>query len=240
MVRGKDGPTRPRQMPFLRNIIIVYRRPLVIAVHLLLWGLALLTSCLLRFDFTIPKGVAEFLPKLLVLTLIVRTLAHWRFGLFHGLWRYSGARDLVSLLQAATISSVVIAGVWAFLATGTFPRSVLILDFAFSILFVGGVRFGIRTLREVIVQTTRGGPDSGEPRRRILIIGAGDAGEMLMREILRIYRNRYEPVGFTSTVIPTRSSPRRFTVCRCSDASPRSRTSRRVRRSTRSSSPSRR
>ncbi|MFO0739074.1 MAG: nucleoside-diphosphate sugar epimerase/dehydratase [Labilithrix sp.] len=124
----------------------------------------------------------------------MRALVHWRLGLFHGLWRYSGARDLTSLVKAASLSSIVIATVWAFLATGTFPRSVLVLDFAFSILTVGGLRFSIRALREVVVATR--GPERVEARRRILVIGAGDAGEMLMREIVRIYGNRYEPVGF--------------------------------------------
>lgn len=177
-----------------QNLIVTYRRLLVVVVHLVLWTLALGASFLLRFEFTFPANLRDVALQLLGLTLVMRALVHWRFGLFHGLWRYSGARDLTSLVKAAALSSILIATVWAFMATGTFPRSILVLDFAFSILAVGGVRFSIRALREVVVATRA--PESREARRRILVIGAGDAGEALMREIVRIYAHRYEAVGF--------------------------------------------
>jgi FlaA1/EpsC-like NDP-sugar epimerase len=182
----------------MRNLFIAYRRFFVVLVHLLLWTTALGASLLLRFEFEIPRSILRIAPVLLLLTLLLRGLVHWRLGLFHGLWRYSGSRDLLSLLQAAALSSVLIAAAWAFVQSGTFPRSILVLDFAFSILIVGGLRFGIRTVREVTLQSTRSDRDgtSGEPRRRVLVIGAGDAGEMLMREITRTYAHRYEPVGF--------------------------------------------
>jgi FlaA1/EpsC-like NDP-sugar epimerase len=182
----------------MRNLFIAYRRFFVVLVHLLLWTAALGASLLLRFEFEIPRAILRLAPTLLLITLAVRAVVHWRLGLFHGLWRYSGSRDLVSLVQAAAISSAVIAAVWAFIQTGTFPRSILVLDFAFSLLIVGGLRFGIRTVREVTLQISRSDrdPKNGEPRRRVLVIGAGDAGEMLMREITRTYAHRYEPVGF--------------------------------------------
>jgi FlaA1/EpsC-like NDP-sugar epimerase len=179
----------------MRNLIISYRRFFVVLVHLLLWTLSLVGSFLLRFEFVIPAAVSGLLPKLLVITLAFRALVHWRLGLFHGLWRYSGSRDLASLLKAATISSVLVAGTWAFLQTGTFPRSILVLDYAFSILTVGGVRFGIRRLRETFVQSARISPQDGE-RKRVLVLGAGDAGELLVRELIQLYGHRYEPVGF--------------------------------------------
>ncbi|MBX3196826.1 MAG: polysaccharide biosynthesis protein [Labilithrix sp.] len=179
----------------MRNLIIAYRRFFVVVVHLVLWTVALSASLLLRFEFVVPRPILALAPKLLAITLVSRALVHWRLGLFHGLWRYSGARDLLSLLKAATLSSLVVASVWAFFQTGTFPRSVLVLDFAFSILIVGGLRFGIRTIREAVIQSGRPAPATGG-RRRVLVLGAGDAGEMLMREIVRIYGHRYEPVGF--------------------------------------------
>ena len=178
----------------MRNLIITYRRAFVVGIHLALWTTALILAVLLRFEFGIPRQYQTILPTLIVLSLAVRTLVHWRAGLFHGLWRYSGSRDLRSLILAATISTAVYASAWAFMQPDTFPRSIFILDWAFSILIVGGLRFGIRTLREVSLQNA--GPPSDRPRSKVLVIGAGDAGEMLMREIVRIYRHRYEPVGF--------------------------------------------
>ena len=178
----------------MRQLIITYRRALVVAVHLLLWTAALLLALLLRFEFVVPQSYATILPALLVLSLSIRTIVHWRAGLFHGLWRYSGSRDLRSLIVAATISTAIYAAVWAFMQPDTFPRSIFILDWAFSILIVGGLRFGIRTLREVTLQTSA--PPSGRPRSKLLVLGAGDAGEMLMREIVRTHAAKFQPVGF--------------------------------------------
>ncbi len=181
-------------MERVRELIVLYRRTLVVAFHGLLWTTALLFAVLLRFEFEIPNAYRVFLPKLLAISLAIRTIVHWRLGLFHGLWRYSGSRDLRLLILAATISSLSYSAAWAFMRSSTFPRSIFVLDWAFSILVVGGMRFLIRTIREVTIQNTL--PNNGAPRRRLLVIGAGDAGEMLMREIVRIYGRRYEPLGF--------------------------------------------
>jgi FlaA1/EpsC-like NDP-sugar epimerase len=181
-------------MDRVRDLIVVYRRALVIALHVVLWTTALLFAVLLRFEFEIPAAYVAFLPKLLAITLIVRTVVHWRLGLFHGLWRYSGSRDLRVIILAATISSLATAAAWAFAQSSTFPRSIFVLEWAFGILIVGGMRFLIRTVREVATQNAA--PNDGSPRRRLLVIGAGDAGESIMREIVRIYGRRYEPLGF--------------------------------------------
>jgi len=184
----------------MREVIIAYRRVLVVAIHIALWTATLFLAVLLRFDFGIPQSFLVLTPKLLIISLVVRTLVHWQFGLFHGLWRYSSSRDLLSLIKAATLSSAIIATAWAFAASGTFPRSIFILDFAFSILIIGGLRFGIRTIHEVGLNaappaSAKNGKGT-ENRRRILVLGAGDAGEMLMREIVRTHARRYDPVGF--------------------------------------------
>jgi FlaA1/EpsC-like NDP-sugar epimerase len=181
-------------MDRVRELIVVYRRALVVGLHCLLWTTSLVFALLLRFEFEIPGAYLAILPKLLGISLVIRAIVHWRFGLFHGLWRYSGSRDLRRIIAAATVASLSYTAAWAFMQPYTFPRSVFVLDWAFSILIVGGMRFFIRTVREVTIQNAF--PNDGAPRRRLLVIGAGDAGEMLMREIIRIYGRRYEPIGF--------------------------------------------
>jgi FlaA1/EpsC-like NDP-sugar epimerase len=181
-------------MAVLRELIITYRRALVIGVHLALWTLALVLSVFLRFEFVVPAVYWTFLPELLAIALVVRGIVHWRAGLFHGLWRYSGARDLRSLIGAATVSSAVYCAAWAFVLPHTFPRSIFVLDWTFSIVLVGGIRFASRSLREVSAQI--GPAPSAPPRTKLLIIGAGDAGEMLVREVVRTHGRRYQPVGF--------------------------------------------
>ena len=179
----------------MREVVVRYRRALVVAVHLALWTLAYAGAFLLRFELEIPPAYFRDAPALLGTLLAIRTAVHWRLGLFHGLWRYSGMRDLLQLVKAATFSTAGFVIALAFISHFTFPRTVVVLEWVLSIMLVGGLRFSIRTVREVAVQNA--GPRSdGEVRRRILVLGAGDAGEMLMRDIMRAHGRRYQPVGF--------------------------------------------
>ena len=179
----------------MRDLIVRWRRSLVVAVHLVLWTIAYWGSFLLRFEFDIPSVHVSPAGKALVVILLVQSLVHWRLGLFHGLWRYSSTRDLVSLVKASSISTGILGGIWVLAGQPYgFPRSVAILFWLLSITLVGGVRFATRTVREVAIQSAT--PKSAIERRRILVLGAGDAGEMLMRDIVRSHGRRYEPVGF--------------------------------------------
>ncbi|HVJ95147.1 MAG TPA: nucleoside-diphosphate sugar epimerase/dehydratase [Labilithrix sp.] len=181
-------------MDHVRNLIVIYRRALVVVFHVLLWSMALALAVLLRFEFEVPPAYHVIIPQLLWISLAIRVLVHGWLGLFHGLWRYSGSRDLRRIILAATISSLAFAAAWAFVQPSTFPRSIFVLDWAFGILIVGGMRFLIRTVREITLQSAMA--NDGTPRKRLLIVGAGDAGELLMREIVRTYGPRYEPLGF--------------------------------------------
>jgi FlaA1/EpsC-like NDP-sugar epimerase len=176
----------------VRETIITYRRFLVVVVHLALWTASLVAALLLRFDFRVPDYDWQMLPIWLGIFLAAKTLAHISLGLFHGLWRYSGVRDLVALIKAAIYGTLAAALVISFLGPRFFPRSVYIVDWLASIMSVGGLRLGIRTLREYFLQPREAAP---EKRRRILIVGAGDAGELIMREMTTRQR-RYDVVGF--------------------------------------------
>ncbi len=181
----------------VRELVIVYRRLFVISMHLVLWTLSFLMAVGLRFDFAPPPLFLEIVPKLLLVVLLAKMATHWYVGLFHGIWRYSGLRDLRSLLQAVTTASIASVAVWGLLGPrlshNMLPRSIFVLDWAFSILIVGGLRFGIRTLREVSIQNAF--PRNQGARRRLLVVGANDSAEVLMREIVRSHGRRYEPVG---------------------------------------------
>jgi FlaA1/EpsC-like NDP-sugar epimerase len=167
---------------------MLLRRILVFAAHLLGWSAALVGALLLRHEFAVPaqhwRGVLTWLPLLLLL----RVAAFQAHGLFRGMWRYTGTYDLWKLLRAQAISSLLFAAV-ALGAGAAIPRSVFIIEFLLSLLGVSGLRLTVRLVRRGIVA------DEGSARR-LLIVGAGDAGEMLLRELQRNFLSRYRPVGF--------------------------------------------
>ncbi|MBX7097257.1 MAG: polysaccharide biosynthesis protein [Myxococcaceae bacterium] len=166
----------------------------MVLVHLVLWTASLLLAFLLRFEFSIPDEYFPHLYLWLAGSLAVKLFCFALFGMFAGLWRYTGARDLVALFKSATLAT---AGFSVFLILGSFrgfPRSLLVIDWLATMMLVGGLRFGIRTLWQLAASVTR--EEKEGDRRRMLIVGAGNAGEMLLREIQKSYTSKYEAVAF--------------------------------------------
>jgi len=112
-------------------------------------------------------------------------------GVYRGLWRYTGLDDLIVFVKAVLVSSVL--SVLAVLIAFTFQdvsRSVLILDGIVLLMLVAGSRMAFRVFRRIL-------PASGhKDGNRMLIYGAGDAGELLLREILNNKELQYSPIGF--------------------------------------------
>ncbi|MHB8845085.1 MAG: polysaccharide biosynthesis protein [Nitrospirota bacterium] len=115
-------------------------------------------------------------------------------GLYRGMWRFTGMRDLVSLVKAVTVSSgLVMSTLFLVFRLQDFPRSVFVIDWFVVLVLVGGSRTGYRLYREGWFKTSG---HSGQTAANVLIVGAGRAGEMILREILGNYRLNYNPVGF--------------------------------------------
>lgn len=173
------------------SAILNHRRALVVLVHLALWSASFLMAFLLRFDFHIP----DFYRHITYLgwlgpLLLFRAVSHAHFGLFHGIWRYTGSRDLENLAKATVAASVVLALCIQFSGITGFPRSILVVESMLALLFAGGLRYSIRAFAQVASTIERA------DQRRVLIVGAGDSGEMLLREMLKTMRERYQAVGF--------------------------------------------
>lgn len=169
--------------------LVPYRRAVIIAIHVALVVFAYLLAFLLRFDLALsPERWTLFLQTLPLLVLL-RMGAFARFHLYQGMWRYVSMADILAILKAVTLSSLVfLAGVLVFVGHG-FPRSVFLLDWVLCLALVGGVRLALRAIRE---SNSRYHLSSSG---RALIVGAGDAGEMLVREIERSLTLNYEVVG---------------------------------------------
>jgi FlaA1/EpsC-like NDP-sugar epimerase len=145
---------------------------------------------LLRFNFQIPEAYyVKFFESLPVLV-VIRMICSRGFRLYGGVWRYSSMNDLLRIFKAVTLGSVLF-GLFVALRYQLvgFPRSVIIIDWFAIIIFLGGTRFIYRLLRESRSHT-------GEEISRVLIIGADDTGEMLLREMKQHRRLGYRPVGF--------------------------------------------
>jgi FlaA1/EpsC-like NDP-sugar epimerase len=180
------------------SLLLRLRRPVVLLLHLLLVPLGYYMAFALRFDFRPPDRHIELFWRTVPYLMVLRMASFAIFGLFHGWWRHVGMRDLIDLVRATTLSSVLL--VLALFMTGDLtraaagaemlPRSVLVLDWITALVLFGGLRFGVRAFREERLLPWR-----ARRGKRALIIGAGTAAERLLRETQREGESEICPVA---------------------------------------------
>ena len=168
---------------------LLYRRAVIFLVHVGLTVAAYLLAFLLRFEFNLPSRAWHLFLQTSPLLLLTRVAIFGWFHLYEGLWRYVSMRDIVTILKAGTLGSAIFSAVILIFWGQGFPRSVLFIDWILCLALVGGVRLALRAARESSQNNGRVG------RKRTVIVGAGDAGEMLIREIERNLALNYEVVG---------------------------------------------
>ena len=181
-----------RHGPEIPGFLLRHRRKLVFAIQLGLVPFAYLLAFGLRFDFVVPENyLLGFLVTLPIL--IGLRLATFRFfGVHDGWWRHVGMLDLVALIKAVSVGTIFFGAlIFVLRLEALVPRSVLLLEWGAAILCFGGVRFGVRWIREREIPNacSRGG-------KRTLVVGAGSAGARLIREIHLEVASGIHPVGF--------------------------------------------
>jgi len=149
-----------------------------------------------------PDWFLEFCLPLLVPVLVIKLTVFVLMGLHRASWRYVSLRDVFAIARAAWWSFfgifVLYYGLqnlgWLGLHTQVFsdkfPDSVFVLDFAGTIALVSGARLAVRLYFEEVRPMAEGVPP------KLLVLGAGNAGENVVREILRMPVMRYRVVGF--------------------------------------------
>ncbi|HYR11885.1 MAG TPA: nucleoside-diphosphate sugar epimerase/dehydratase [Longimicrobium sp.] len=178
------------------SLLLRLRRPIVLVLHLLLVPLGYYMAFALRFDFRPPERHIDLYWRTVPYLMVLRMASFAIFGLFHGWWRHVGMRDLIDLVRATTLSSVLLllalfmTGDLAGGGAGLLPRSVLVLDWITALVLFGGLRFGVRAFREERLLPWR-----ARRGKRALIIGAGTAAERLLRETQREGESEICPVA---------------------------------------------
>jgi UDP-GlcNAc:undecaprenyl-phosphate/decaprenyl-phosphate GlcNAc-1-phosphate transferase len=169
------------------------RRIFEILLDTLLVALAYYSAYLLRFDGDMPGEQIAIFIRTLPLLVAVQVLSFLIGGVYRGIWRYAGIDDLARLAAAVFAGSVASGlAVWFFYKFLGPSRAVFILDGMLLFIFVGASRISFRLIAALIATQRQPPPDA----RPVLIYGAGDGGEILVRELLNNPVYRYQPVGF--------------------------------------------
>jgi len=173
----------------VKAIVIKFRRPLIVGFHIVLIGLANYLAFWIRFDGVISDEDLGLMINMLPWLILIRGLTFVPLQLYKGLWRYTGIWDLRNVIMGVIGSGIVFYVVvhWIF-GLRNYPVSIFVIDSLLLIFFIGGSRL-TRRLYHAVRQVGQG--------KQVLIYGAGDAGEMIVRDMKNhaaLYH--YQPLGF--------------------------------------------
>src|SRR5450756_551357 len=159
------------------------RNRYILLTDLPLIAIAAFGAFALRFDWLFLQYRPEFVVYLLA-ALILKPLVYFPFGMYSRYWRYGTAQDLIAIALAVSASSVVMAVfVGAGRATGHVPdfaRPVLMIDWLLTLALAGGLRMSVRIVGDARETRHKSVPSDV---KNVLIVGAGEAGTLVVREL---------------------------------------------------------
>lgn len=149
---------------------------------------------LLRFDFSIGPRFSESLIYVISMNVVLIVTGFYCFKIYKRIWQYASVGDIIAILKGAMVGTIAFFTIHQYLyhymnATWIVPRSVYLMTTMISFLLVGGSRFIWRLVRNNYIRL--------QPHhRRALIVGAGEAGIMVVRELKQSKQSELYPVAF--------------------------------------------
>lgn len=181
---------------------------IVLGIDLVLLTLSILVAHLVRFEFDMSLNEWSLFFQILPLVLASKIAVFYLFDLYSGMWRYTSIADLTNIIKASSFGTLIVVFLILF-SHNRFvgvPRSVFLIDLCFTILLVsgfrifirlyfeqGGERFSILRSLQVLSHFLLKGK---KYNKNLLIIGAGDGGEKIFREIRSNSQLQFNVIGF--------------------------------------------
>lgn len=166
------------------------RKSILLILDIVLVGAALLGAYLLRFDGYLGIYFEQF-KDVVVFVILIYIANNWLFGLYKKMWRYASIQELLGIFWSATFSAF-LTYILFWVLDIKIPRSVLLMTGLLSIFGIGGSRFAYRVLRDR--QSKFRNQKSGISKKRLMIVGGGDAGANLVKELVQNPNSQYLPV----------------------------------------------
>ncbi|HXG95301.1 MAG TPA: hypothetical protein VNN73_23400 [Blastocatellia bacterium] len=194
-VRVYREEEEPKGVPIFNAIFdFTYKRRIFeVLLDVVLIALAYYGAYLLRWDGEMGDEQLGIFLKTLPVMIIVEISFLLFGGVYRGLWRYAGIEDLLRIVRSvfagATMSIIVVFLMYRFHGPS---RVVFLLNLLLLLILISASRLSFRMLKAVMLGPAQAHPDA----RPVLIYGAGDGGELLIREILNNPLHLYAPVGF--------------------------------------------
>jgi len=188
---GLKAAHHPRSVsPWMRvlSLILKRRRPMIVALDVALIIAANYLAFVLRFDGNLPPEEFERFQQTVLSLVVIRAVVFTIFRLHEGLWKYTSIWDLQNILGGVLTSTMVFYSwvYWA-LEMDNYPRSIYVIDSLLLVGFLTGVRLPSRIFREKLIY---------RKKKKVLVVGAGDTGERVVREMKTRPEYHCQPIGF--------------------------------------------
>lgn len=171
-------------------MLLYTRKILLLFADILLMNAAVFLSLVIRFEGNIPNQYMYVFVKSILVFSLLKISINYIFGLYKSLWRYASIDELLMVVFATSAGSAA-SLVAAYILNYNCPRSVHAIAWMLTVLFIGGCRMSYRIARRY-----RGSIRKDDcATKRVMIIGAGDAGSMVLRELKDHSMGEYEPVA---------------------------------------------
>jgi len=162
------------------SALIVIDMAIVVAIPLL--------ALFIRLEGSVDSHYYNIIFHYMPAVILIRLGTFYMFGLYNRLWRYASINELLSICGAVTISSLIIVA-YMVETHSVLPRSVHVISWFFNIGFIGASRLILRIIHHLRRR-------NDEQCAKVLIIGAGDAGAMIARELQHRYYETKKLIGF--------------------------------------------
>lgn len=191
----------------MKNIIPHKNLILIVTADSLFFTLSWYMAYLLRFNFNIPEISTNFLIRILPVIVITKITIFYYFDIYRGMWRYTSIDDLFNIIKASIASMLIVLFLVVFTnRTSGLARSVFIIDSFLTIMMISVFRLSIRLFywfdsddalpKSIAEKFIKFKKINNSLKKRLLIIGAGDCGEQICREIRDNPKLKYKIVGF--------------------------------------------
>ncbi len=190
-----EGGRRLKVNSPLINSILTYKKQIFqILVDTTLVATAYFIAFLFRYGQALRDYEITLIEETLPFILLIKLIAFAVFGLYRGDWRYVSLHDLGKVFKAVTVGwAAALVVIVAVMGVRRPPLGLLCTDYVLTLMVIGGVRISFRAFKEYFAGQRMAHDPEAEP---VIILGAGDGGELLLRELRNNPRLKKRPIGF--------------------------------------------
>lgn len=169
---------------------IVFKKTSLLLADIVCFIVAYAMAMIVRFDGQPLSDFQHLFLNTLALVVITKIIFFYAFGLYKQLWRFASINELIIIVMANTLASLVIVITNSVMVLGI-PRTVSFVSYVLSVVLTGGIRFSYRVYKK---SAHRFSFKKLDDKTRVMIIGAGEAASLLLKEYQNVSHNSYLPV----------------------------------------------